>query len=54
MESKIYTVRRIEGEYAYISEEGSSEELFIALALLPFGVDVGDRVIYDGVEMTLG
>lgn len=51
MEAKKYTVKRIEGEYAYICEENSSEELFIALALLPFGIDEGDTVIYDGVEM---
>ena len=46
MEEKIYTVSRIEGEYAYLTEEGTCEELFIALMLLPLGVDVGTRLGY--------
>ena len=35
MEPKIYVVKRVEGEYAYLACEGEGEELFIALALLP-------------------
>ena len=46
MENKIYKVTRIEGEYAYITDEESGEELFIAMALLPLGVDVGCRLEY--------
>ena len=46
MENKIYKVTRIEGEYAYITDEESGEELFIAMALLPLGVDVGSRLEY--------
>ena len=46
METKFYTVSRIEGEYAYLAEDGSTEELFIALALLPLGVDIGARLKY--------
>lgn len=43
----LYTVTRIEGEYAYLrKEDGSSEELFIAMALLPLGSDVGTRLKY--------
>ena len=44
MENKEYTVSRIEGEYAYITDADSGEELFIAMALLPMGVDVGSRL----------
>ena len=49
MEKKIYVVSKIDGEYAYLAEEGTadSDELFIAIALLPMGVDVGTRLIYD-------
>ncbi|MBQ8321298.1 MAG: hypothetical protein IJX92_02905 [Clostridia bacterium] len=47
MEYKIYTVTRIEGEYAYIVPEGEREELFIAMALLPLGADVGTRLKYE-------
>ena len=53
MENKIYTVSRIEGEYAYITDESSGEELFIAMALLPFGVDVGTRLSYVFPEFTV-
>ena len=53
MEAKYYTVARIEGEYAYLSREGESEELFIALALLPFGVDVGDRLVYENFTFSV-
>ena len=35
METKYYTVTSINGEYAYLKEDNSTEELFIALALLP-------------------
>lgn len=46
METKYYNVTRIEGEYAYIADE-NGEELFIAMALLPEGVDVGTRLKYE-------
>ena len=44
MEAKDYIVTKIEGEYAYLLPEGGGEELFIAMALLPMGVDVGSRL----------
>ena len=46
MEPKDYIVVRIEGEYAYIREIGDAgaDEVFIALALLPMGVDVGTKL----------
>ena len=47
MKAKFYTVINIEGEYAYLREDGcadSENDLFIALALLPLGVDVGTRL----------
>jgi len=46
MEEKYYTVVRIDGEYAYLKEDGSTEELFIAMALLPLGVYIGSRLKY--------
>ena len=41
MEPKDYTVVKIEGEYAYLRADGDGEgdDLFIAMALLPPGVD---------------
>lgn len=53
MEPKNYTVSKIEGEYAYLKEEESGEELFIALALLPAGVDIGSRLHYEMLEYTI-
>ncbi len=53
MEPKDYIVTRIEGEYAYLKEETSGEELFIALFLLPLGVDVGTRLHYEWLAYTI-
>ena len=41
MEPKDYVISKIEGEYAHLKDVESGEELFIAMALLPLGVDVG-------------
>ena len=55
MEKKIFKVARIEGEYAYLKDinDPSGEELFIALALLPFGVDIGKTLEYESFSFTL-
>ena len=50
METKIYKITKIEGEYAYIEDEGG-EELFIAMALLPIGVDIGSELKYENMEL---
>ena len=47
MEEQIFTVSRIEGEYARLISESYGEELFIALALLPVGTDEGTRLKYE-------
>ena len=52
MEPKDYTVTKIEGEYAYLEDE-SQNELFIALALLPVGTDVGTKLHYEMFEYTV-
>ena len=50
-----YTVVKIEGDYAYLRETGKSQEddIFIALALLPVGIDVGTRLHYEMLEYTV-
>ena len=53
MDTQLFKITRIEGEYAYLQEEGSSEELFIALALLPMGVDIGSRLSYENLEFSI-
>ena len=49
MERKEYSVSKIEGEYAYLHDLSGEcdEDLFIALALLPFGTDVGTKLRWD-------
>lgn len=47
METKYYTVTKIEGEYAYIREDNTDNEIFIAMALLPEGVDIGTKLKYE-------
>jgi len=54
MEPKDYIVINIAGEYAYLQEVGSSQEpLFIALALLPMGTDVGTRLHYEMLSYSI-
>ena len=52
---KDYVVTRIEGEYAYLKELDSSnnDEMFIALALLPLGIDVGTKLHYEMLEYSV-
>ena len=55
METKDYIVVKIEGEYAYLRDVkgGCEEDLFIALALLPNGIDVGSRLHYELFEYSV-
>ena len=55
MEPKDYTVVKIEGEYAYLRADGEGEgnDLFIAMALLPEGVDEGTRLHYEMLSYTI-
>ena len=49
MFEKDYKIVKIEGEYAYLHDESGEceEDVFIALALLPAGCDVGTRLHYE-------
>ena len=47
-----FTLTKVEGEYAYLTDEDSKEELFIAMALLPLGSDIGSRLVFDGTEFS--
>lgn len=46
MEAIYYTVTKIEGEYAYLTD-GDGNEIFIAMALLPAEADIGVRLKYE-------
>ena len=53
MEEKLFTVSKIEGEYAYLKPIDNEEEVFIALALLPPGVDIGSVLKYEYFSFVL-
>ena len=53
MEEKDYTVCQIEGDYATLSEDGTGESLFIAMALLPPGTDLGSKLHYANFSFEL-
>ena len=45
-------LNRIDGEYAYLLpvDVDTTDELFIAMALLPAGVDIGSVLVYEDFE----
>lgn len=53
METKFYTLTKIDGEYAYLKDKDSDNEIFIALALLPEGADVGSEIKCEMFEYSL-
>lgn len=52
MAPKDYVVTNISGEYAYICDTDGNE-IFIALYLLPEGVDVGTKLHWENFEYTI-
>lgn len=55
MTPKDFIVVKIEGEYAYLREIGAtgSDDVFIALALLPAGVDIGTKLHCEMLQYTV-
>ncbi len=54
LEDKYYKIIKIEGEYATLKRTDKEEEdLFIALALLPFGVDIDTKLLWKNLEYTV-
>lgn len=53
MEPRDFRVARIEGDYAILKDEKSGEEMFIAMALLPMGTDIGSRLHYENFSYDL-
>ena len=45
----VLVVKTLNGDYATLTD-ASGEEIIVAMALLPFDIDVGTRLIYDGAE----
>ena len=48
----ICTVIDIRGDYAYVKYEATGVVSEVAIALLPFGIDVGDRLMFEDFEFT--
>ena len=46
------TVIDIRGDYAFVKYDDTGIVSDVALALLPFGVDVGDRLIFENYEFS--
>lgn len=49
MEPHDYVVIKFEGEYVTLSDTDTGDELFIAAALLPMGIDIGSRLHYENL-----
>lgn len=50
MEPHNYIVEKFDGEYVTLRDADSGDELFIAAALLPFGIDVGTKLHYENLS----
>ena len=48
----ICTVVDIRGDYAYVKYEDTGVISEVAIALLPFGADVGDKLKFEDFEFT--
>ncbi len=46
------TVEDIRGDYAFIRYDDTGVISEVALALLPFGIDCGDRLKFENYEFT--
>lgn len=46
------TVTDIRGDYAYVKYDTTGVVSEVAIALLPFGIDIGDRLIFENYEFT--
>ena len=48
----ICTIIDIRGEYAYVQYQDTGVVSEVAIALLPFGADVGDKLKFEDYEFT--
>ena len=53
METKHYVLSKIDGEYAYLTNVATGDEIFIALYLLPADADIGSRIKCEMFEYSL-
>ena len=48
----ICTVTDIRGDYAFVTYEATGVTSEVAIALLPNGIDIGDRLKFEDFEFT--
>lgn len=48
----ICTVVDIRGDYAYVKYDETGVVSEVAIALLPFGIDIGDRLKFEDFEFS--
>lgn len=48
----ICTVTDIRGDYAYVKYDDTNVVSEVAIALLPYGIDIGDRLKFENYEFT--
>ncbi len=53
MEPKEYILTAVAGEYATLENTGGSGDVFIALALLPVGADIGTKLRFENFSYTI-
>lgn len=53
METRHYTVIKIEGEYATLKDKSTGDELFIAMALLPEETDIGVSLLWENLTYSV-
>lgn len=53
MDAKEYVIEKIEGEYATLRSLSDEGEVFIAMALLPTGADVGVKLRCEMFEYSI-
>ena len=46
------TVIDIRGDYAFVKYDATGVVSEVAIALLPFGIDIGDRLKFEAYEFT--
>ncbi|MDO5560390.1 MAG: hypothetical protein Q4F95_12435 [Oscillospiraceae bacterium] len=53
MESVIYIIDDIAGDYATLRRPDTGDTILVAMALLPFGADIGDTLLYENMCYTV-
>ena len=53
MDGKTFKLTKIEGEYAYLTPIDGGDDVFIAMALLPPGADLGSMLVCESFSFSL-